>query len=276
MRMTELRTSSLVQLTSRPGRTFLWLLPPWATLCGALASSSVRLDLADGARLALAILLVEGWGTAWRAMASTDWTTLLRAVADHPPEQPVFRLPYARSDAPGARIGHGLSRLIAWGREAVSNAGGQALGQVLLGLALSLAVAVPLGTPSLLLTFGAVALMQLAVVVDRGRGTIPGGWDAVLRVGLPWLAGHTAFADLTLPSLALAAAFSLTLSGTGRPLWFAGQLLAALLFIPLHRPLVVPFLVLLLVPQWALLTAAAGNRAVPWLAVAMLLAAGSL
>jgi len=284
--MSELRARGLIRLTPRPGRTGVWLLPLWAVLCGALASSTVHPSLTDGVRLLLVGLLVEGgWGTLWSALATTDWATPLQRWRDWPAGAAVPLLPYARPGAPAERLALRLSQLRSWWRDAFAPTAGPALGEALVGLALSAFLALALGPEMLLLTLGAIALMELAAVRAEGRGTPPGGWDAILRMGLPWLAGHLAFGALTLPSIALAGGFTLAVAGaTGdkgnrsKSLWIVGQLLTAILFVLLRRPVAAAFLVLFLLPQWALLVPSRSpspiyHRALPWLGAAMLLAA---
>jgi hypothetical protein len=243
----------------------------------------------DGGQLLLTLLLVEaGWGALWGALATTDWATPLRRWRNWHMGGTAPSLPYIQPGSPGDRLVGWLSQLRAWGKAVLAPAAGPALWTAITGLILSLVLSAALGPDLLALSVGTLALMQLALVLDRGRGQPGPGWDGALRLGLPWLAGHLAFASPTLPSAAVAAAFSAAVVGAasaerpqGRALWTAGQLAAAGLFIPLHRPLVVPFLVLLLFPQLLLLTRP-GNpsrwsrQAWPWLAAGMLLAAWAL
>jgi hypothetical protein len=290
----ELRSGGFFRLRIHPGGALAWAIPAWATLCGAIASGGLALTLSDGVRLLLVLLMVDaGWGALWGALATTDWATpLYRWREWHVGTNP--RLPpYVRPGSPGERLARWLSRLWAWGQAVLIPAAGPGLGAAIAGLALSLILAGALGPDLLALTIGGVALMQLALVMRRGR-TQPGpGWDGALRLGLPWLAGHLAFAPSTLPSTALAAAFSVAIVGAGcasrargRALWAAGQLAAAVFLLPLHRPLAIPFLTLLLIPQLLIPQVSSsirsGNshqwarRAWPWLAAGMLVAAWAL
>lgn len=285
----ELRGNGLVRLFALPDHALSWMVPLWATLCGAVASGGLALTLDGGVRLLLTLLLVEvGWGTLWTALATTDWAAPLRRWQDWPAVgQPAF-LPYTRPDSPGGRLARWLAQLRSWWREAPDATVRRALAAVTAALLLSLILAAVLGANMLLLTLVALALMQLALVFDRGRGRVGAGWDGALRLGLPWLAGHLVFAALALPATALAAAFSASAAGigganrpVGRALWAAGQLAAALLFLPLQRPLAVPFLALLLLPQLLLMGQGGQEggwipRAWPWLAASMLLAAWAL
>jgi len=285
----ELRDGGLIRLRASPVGVLGWAIPAWAILCGAIASEGLTLTLSAGVRLLMTVLLVEaGWGTVWGALTTTDWTTPLRRWRNWRVGDPLPFLPYTRPGSPGDRLSRWLSQLLAWGRAVLAPTVGPAVGTVLFGLLLSLVLAAAEGLEPTLLTLAALALMQLALVLDRGRGRPPAVWDAVLRVGLPWMAGHLAFGPLTLPSVLLAAAFSgvVTSAGTadrqhGRILWTAGQIAVALLLLALHRPIAALFLALFLIPQWLLAIGAEEanpeewpRRTWAWLAVGMVLAAG--
>jgi len=281
----ELRGGGLIRLRLGRSSAPAWAIPVWATLCGAIASGGLSPTLTDGGRLLLTMLLVDaGWGPLWGALATTDWAAPLRRWRNWRLDTPIPPLPYVRPGSPGDRLARWLAQLWAWAKTVLAPVAGHGLGTTVAGLTLSLVLATALGPDLLMLTVGGLALMQLALVTDRGRGQVSPGWDGPLRLGLPWLAGHLAFAPPTLPSAALAAAFSLTAAGAGsahrpqgRALWAAGQLTAAALFLPLHRPLVVPFLALTLVPQ-LLLPGRSDNPhrwtrvAWAWLGTGMLLA----
>jgi hypothetical protein len=157
-----------------------------------------------------------------------------------------------------------------------------------------LAFAFAIGPDILMLTLAGFAFMQMAVLMNRGRGSAAAAWDAVLRLGLPWLAGHLTFWSLSLPSITLALVFSLAVGGMGiaskwwkYALWIGGQVLATAVLVYLRLPLVVLLLALFLVPQWLLVVwlvpqeADRGQdqwsrRAWPWLAAGMLVAALAL
>lgn len=287
----ELRSDGLIRLRIRPGGVMAWTIPAWATLCGAIASGELTPTLSAGLQLLLTLLLVEaGWGTVWSALATTNWAMPLRRWRNWRIGDPPRLLPYTQPGSPGYRLAHWLSQLQSWYRAVLVPTAGPAIGAIVAGLAISLILAAVAGLELTMLTLAVCAVMQLAIALDKGRGQPSAGWGAVLRLGLPWLAGHLTFTSLTLPSLALAAAFSLAVTGTdtarqgwGRALWTVGQLIAAALFILLRHPLVVLFLTLLLFPQWLLaIRPSPANphrwirRAWPWLTAAMLLAAWTL
>jgi hypothetical protein len=137
-----------------------------------------------------------------------------------------------------------------------------------------------------------VALLGLGVIWRRrGRATLAGG--ALVQVGLCWLAGHMVLAEISVPSLVLALAFSLAVWGGlrvahGRSggLWLlnAGQVVAVALLAALKQPLAAGALGLLLFGQVAfqLLLRLGGDparvfrRTWPWLMAAILVAAVAL
>ncbi len=282
----ELRRDGLIRLCAFPTRALGWAVPLWATLCGAIASDGFSLTLTDGVRLLLTFLLLEaGWGTLWAALATTDWAAALRRWPDRPAGRTRF-LPYTQPASPAGRLARWLAQLRFWWASA-DGSFRRALAAVIASLCCSLLLAAVLGLSLFLLTALAMSLMELALVLDRGRGQVGAGWDAVLRLGLPWLAGHLAFAAPALPTVALATTFSLAVAGIdrsdrsgGRALWTGGQGIAALFLVLLQRPLAVPFLTLLLLPQLLLAGWDKEGRwpahAWPWLAAAMLLAAWAL
>jgi len=283
----KLRNGGLIRLQAGAGTALTWAVPVWGTLCGAVASGELELSLADGLRLALALLLVDaGWGAVWMVLTTTDWKVAIRRWHHWRLGSASPLLPYLRPDSPGERILRWLAQLWSWGKAVFLPTAGRALGTALAGLLLSAVLAATLGQDMLMLTLAAFALMQLALVFDRGRGEIGSGWDGVLRVGFPWLAGHLILAPLNLVSTALAAAFSLSVAGSGNRgkadtfLWAGGQLAAAALFLPLHRPLAAPYMLFFLVPQVLLLGYREEQRISiwtwVWLAATMLLSAWAL
>jgi hypothetical protein len=272
----------------------VWAIPAWSVLCGAIVSGEMRLTLATGVQLVIVLLLVEvGWGTVWTALATTDWARPLRRWRYWHLGEPGATVPYAQPGSPAARLTSWLSELRSWYRSVLAPTAGPAVGAIGVGAIFSFLLAVVAGRGLLQITLTAFALMQLAVTLEGGRNRPGAGWDAALRLGLPWLAGHLAFASLSLPSLALAAAFSVSVAGSGasssgwaRGLWTGGQVAAAVLFVPLQRPLTVLFVLLLLFPQWLATLRMSSERATdpqgwvrrawPWLTASMLLAAWSL
>lgn len=226
----------------------------WAVLCGGIASGAWPLSAPEVLRFLLALVMVAvGWGTFWQAATATDWASLRRRWWGWTGEDAVPLPPYTRPGSPAYRAARRLGRLTSWGRAVLIPGAGRALGACGLGLAVAGVLAAALGQEMAMLLVGMVALAQVALVRSGGAGQVGPGWNALARVGLPWLAGHLALAPLSLPSFLLAGAFSLAASGRDRageaagPIaWAGGFLAAAFLALLLGRPLAVPYLVLLM------------------------------
>ena len=292
----------LTDLTMRPQRAPLC--PAWATLCGVVASGGFSWQGADWLRLALLILLVDGgWGTLWTALGSTDWATPLRRWRNWRSGEPIPAPPYTLPGSPGDRASDWLGQLRAWWRDVLWPACGPALSAIAVALPVTVVLGALLGPELLLLSAAALAVMQLDLMWERGRGTVAPGWDAFITVALAWLAGHIAFGPLTLNSAGLALAFALAW-GTAwqaesrwgpdgadtqhpphpRTLGVGAQFLAAALLVALHHPLAAGAVMLLLVPQLALLPWLRRGQPAswyvrhtrPWLMAAMLIAAWTL
>nr|HID15090.1 hypothetical protein [Anaerolineae bacterium] len=269
-----------------------WLGPAWASLCGVVTSGGFGWRGEDLLRLILLILLVDGgWGTLWAALGGTDWATPLRRWRNWHFGEPTAAPPYTLPGSPGDRACRWLGQLRAWWRDILWPACGPALSAIVVALPVTAVLGALLGTELLLLSAAAFAVMQLGLAWDGGQGSIAPGWDGVVAVALPWLAGHVAFGSLTLSSAGLALAFALAWgaawrvkSAWGCTLEIGGQLLAAGLLVALYRPLAAGFLLLLLAPQLALLPWLRRGQPPswyvrytrPWLMAAMLVVAWAL
>jgi hypothetical protein len=286
-------SGSLARLRARLISPINWFSPAWAALCGAVVSGSFGWQGDDWLRLGLLILVVDvGWGVLWTALGSTDWATPLSSWRDWRSGDPVTRPPYTLPGSPGDRATRWLGHLRGWWRHVVWPTCGLSLSMVLVALLGTAVLAVNQGAHLLLLTAGALALMQLGVAWEGGRGTAAPKWDALLAVALPWLAGDIVFSgSLALGSAGLGIAFALAwgaawgaLARWERVLGIGAQLLAAVFLIVLRSSLAAGCLLLLLVPQLLLLpwlkrdTPAAWyvRYARPWMMVAMLVAAWAL
>ena len=266
-----------------------------AVLCGALASNSLRWEGEALLALALSVLLTElAWGSLWDLAVGTDW---FRPLAEGwPPSQaaPAAALPYTQPRSPGGRLALRLGRWTAWWRVSFWPAAGPAL----LGLlaALSLTVVLALLLPSRLRPLHAalVALVGLGVV-QRRRGRDPLASQALVRVGLSWLAGHAALSEVGAASVVLGLAFSLAAwgllrlgAGLSQGLWLlnGGQIVGLAVLVGVRQPIAAGIAGLLLFGQVAmqpsllyggeLARQTIGRRSWPWLVAAMLVAAWAL
>jgi hypothetical protein len=282
-------SGGLMRLQTKAGDLGSWLGPTWAMLCGAAASNAFSWQGGDWLRLALLTLLVDaGWGNLWSALSRANWAAAVRRWQNWEKNRPTMRLPYTLPGTPGDRISRWMGKLQAWGREAFWPACGPAVRATLAGVPLTALVATLLGPELLLLSVAAVALMQLGIIWEGGRGIVPPGWDALVGVALPWLAGHAAFAPVTLPSASLALLFALawgcawnTRAVLAQVALVASQLVSAAYFVALQRPLAAGAILFLSAPQTALLPWVRADLPVtrfvrytrPWLMAAMAIAA---
>ncbi|MCS7283747.1 MAG: hypothetical protein RMK65_06905 [Anaerolineae bacterium] len=237
-----------------PNRFKDWGLSLWAVACGGIAAGIWPLSPQEGLRLLLTLLLVGvGWGRFWHFLATTDWATPLRRWRTWSLGESGPVPPYTRPGSPAHRLARWLGQLTSWGKMVFLPAVGPALGTAAVGLITVLILAAALGESMVLLALGGVALAQLALVWNGGKGSVGAGWHALMGVGFPWLAGHLALAPLSLASAILTVAFSLAAFGksqapeqSGLAAWIGGYLAAIVLFLINGRPLVVPYLALLM------------------------------
>jgi len=285
-------SGGLIRLETHASDLGSWLGPTWAALCGVLASNAFYGQTGDWLQLALLPLLVDaGWGTLWAALARTDWAAAFHHWRTWQKHKAAVKLPYTLPGTPGDRISHWLGRFSTWWQESFWPTCGSAVRAIVIALPLTAFLGALLGPQLLLLSVAALALMQLGVIWVSGRAVVPSGWDALIAIALPWLAGHTAFGPVTLSSVSLAMLFALAWGSTWNApsggvgaLLVAGHVLSTALLVFLRRPLAAGSLLLFLVPQMALLPWTRHdlptNRFVqytrPWLMAAMAVAALAL
>lgn len=285
-------SGGLIRLQARLADLTTWLSPAWAALCGVVASGGFGWQGADWLQLALLILLADGgWGTLWAAIGGTDWATPFRRWQHWQFGERISKLPYTLPDSPGDRVFRWFGQFRAWWRHLFWLDCGPALTTIIITLPAVVVLAILLGPDLILLSAGAIAVMQLGLAWRGGSGDSAPGWDAIIAVTLPWLAGHLAFGTLTPSSSVLALTFGLAWgaawgieSSRGRILAAGGQFVAAALLVALSQPLAACGVVLLLVPQLALLPWIKHGQPAgwyvrytrPWLMAAMLLAAWAL
>jgi hypothetical protein len=186
-------SGGLIRLRTRLTEPTTWLGPAWACLCGVIASGGF--DWQDGylIRLALLILLVDGgWGTLWAALGGTDWATPLRRWRDWHLGEPGPALPYTLPNSPGDHVSRCLGQLRAWRRNVLWPTCGPAISSVVVALPVTILLGTLLGPELLLLSAAALAVAQLGLAWEGGRGATAPGWDAIVAVALPRLAGHIA------------------------------------------------------------------------------------
>jgi hypothetical protein len=290
VKRTDSRQSSPIP-GGEPGAARLWPgIGLWAVVCGALASGHVP-GLATGFTL---ILVALGWGTIWELAIGTDWQgrreagRIVAADEDRPQAKEASRaLPYTRPGSPAARIGSAAARLRrAWQVDVWPVFRAEVLG---LASALALLAVLLLLLPATLIPlYTAMAALAGLGLMWRRRQRLPLAATAVALVGLPWLAGHVALADLTLRSAAMAACFTLAAWGllrvaAGGGVWLlnGGQVLGLALLVAGRETLAAGAMGILVVGQVALQPSASRGadgaclvrRTLPWLMAAMGVAA---
>ena len=254
-------SGGLIQLRARAPALDAWLGPVWAALCGVLASNGFRWEQSGPLKLLVLFLLVDaGWGTIWAALASTDWALPLDAWRTWETNTRTARLPYTLPGSIGDRISRWMGKLFAWWGSVFWPACGPAVQAVLVSLPMTALLGALLGPELLLLSVAVIAVMQLAVIWERGHPTVPPLWDGLVAVAFPWLAGHVVFSEITLTSMAFGFGLALTWgtawnarSTAARIVLVSSQALAAGGLVVLRHPLAAGFLLLMLVPQMALL-----------------------
>jgi hypothetical protein len=165
------------------------LLPLAAAVGGAWAFAQPWGDADVSSLLIMAALMLGGWHSFWRSVTRTDWATPLSRWRDWDAEAPLRRWPYLQPGTPGAALHRQLRRARAWWRSVGREALILPLRRALLAGVLSLLLSAVLGRLALLLTFGFIAVTELATLWHEGRGCVGAGWRGLALGALPWLLG---------------------------------------------------------------------------------------
>ena len=251
---------SLMKLEVRVTRPLIWLGPAWSALCGAVASGWLTLSGQNLLVLLIALFLADAlWGTLWHLIAEKDW---FASSGAHSQTQELTALPYTAPGSPSHRVSSRLGRSLAWWQAVFWPQLGSALISLVVVLPLTLILAIILGQRVILLTSAALAIMVLALLRARRRSSPPLYLQAILEVGLAWLAGHTAFGSPTSWSFLLAALYTVgyysclklaTSDGRHWPtLLKVSQAAVIALLIFLRQPVMAGVVGLLLLPQMLL------------------------
>jgi len=236
--------------------------PAWAVLCGGVTSGALTWSVEPLLRLALLLFLVEVvWGGLWAGLAATDWAAPLHQWRNWQRGSPVRLLPYASPDAPAGRLAQNWGQLRSWWAESLREALGPTLLGIVLLLPLALVMAGVLGARPLMVTLGAISLLQFVFVWSGGDARPVPTAQALFEIALPWLAGQVLFRPISLASLLLALTYALSYAGglrqahgaaerqahgaaerqahgrSGLMQWNAGQVVALIVLVAAHRPL---------------------------------------
>lgn len=255
-----LASGRLIGLQGRLARPFWGVMGLWAVLCGTVASGHFSWEGRNLLILAFVLILTDlAWGNLWELATGTDWFRPL--ALGWPPKRvaSLVALPYTQPGSPGGRIFRWLNRWVGWWRESFW----PELGPAFLG-AIAAALLTVVLTPLLpgrfrLLNAILMALVGVGITLRRrGRPWLAG--TAWVQVGLGWMAGHSAFAEMDAGSLALAFTFAMVIWGSlrtaqGLPggLWLqnGGQVIGVGLAAALKQPLAAGALGLCLLGQVA-------------------------
>jgi len=251
-----------MKLEVRVSRPLTWLGPAWATLCGAVASGGLTFSGQNLLVLFVVLFLTNAlWSTLWYFVAETSWVASShQSLPGHAASLTI--LPYTVPGSPSHRFFGRVSRRLAWWRAVLWPRQGSALLGLVVALPLTLILAIILGRRVIILTIAALAIMVLALLRARRHTVSPLSLRAILEMGLAWLAGHTAFAPLTLWSFLLATLYTIVYHGclklaTNRgkrrltlPKVSQAAVIALLVF--LRQPIMAGVVGLLLLPQMLL------------------------
>jgi hypothetical protein len=263
-----------------------------AVFCGALASNQIQWN-GEGILTLLLVLLLSGlgWGSIWNLAVGVDW---FPSLAEHwPPVRQVSlpSLPYTLPGSPGGRLARWLGQLVGWWRESFAATHRLALTGLMSAVVVTAVLSLILPDRIRFLNAAVVALVGIGGA-QRLRGTSPLAALALLQVGLGWLAGHLAFAEMNVVSWVVALSFTLAVLGVlrvgeGLPggLWLlnGGQIAIVILLVALKQPLAGGVVGMFLLGQIALqpslhlddgaVCTVFCRRSWPWLMGAMLVAA---
>jgi hypothetical protein len=293
----------------------LWLSPAWAVLCGVVASGAFVWTGRDVLIAALAVLLADGaWATAWWGLVETDWPQLIGRwplVAPDPMEprtRPSFGgmeqspsfggmeqspsfggirqpWPLARPGSPADRAQQWAARGRMWWHVILWPEAGTPVLSALVSSGLAVVLSAVIGWPALTLSLGALALIQIGVLLEHRHGRASHVARGALDVGLAWALGHAAFGALTPVSIGLAALFAIVYGssidlahgGQQRRGWLLPQAIVVLILVVIQQPLAAFAATSLLITQALLATVLRGlsfaQAAQGWLLLAMLAAA---
>lgn len=266
----------------------LWLSPLWAVLCGLIASGAFVWTGRDVLIAALAVIIADGaWATQWWGLVEPDWRQLFASWNDVAVERSASSL--ALHGSPADRSQHGLARLHLWWQTGGREQAGTPLLSALFALVLGVLLSAVIGWQAVAVTFAALALTQIALII-RLHGRAINWLHGFVAVGLPWALGHAAFGQLTLLSVLAAVIFSFAYaamldlaqgaaaqSAAATRRWLLPQIVLVVVLIWLQQPIAVVALIALLVAQALLATVMHSldfaRSAQWWLMLAMLVVA---
>jgi len=286
--------------------------PAWAVLCGACAAASslwqeAKVSSASPSARALlqasrhglvavvlALFIAEVLWSTWRArVVEAGWAGLCSRGPLPPTTDPALVLPFTTPWSPLGRLQRSWSHARSWLRQAVPAEAAGALPTLAILPPLILILSAFAGQGMALLSLAAICLALIEWRVAR-RASPHTAMQAALQIGLSWLAGHSAFRQVTMSSFILACCYAISYQGTlsldaettppgaRRRSWslsllFGGQVAALVLLVLLGHPVVAALVSMLLAPQMLLVSRLGQGepnawflqRALPFLMAAM-------
>lgn len=261
-----------------------------SVLCGALASNPQSWDSESVLALVFVLLLTNlAWASLWDLALGTDWVRLLAEGWPPARQIPMLTLPYSLPRSPAGRLFRWLGRVIFWWRETVWPAAGWSLIGMLVAAVLAAFLVVILPHRLYPLNIVIVALVGLGVAQRWRKRTLAVG-QALVQIGLGWLAGHAAWGDVSLVSVAVALSFVLAAAGAmragaglagGLRLLNGGLIFVVVLLAVSRQPVAAGVVGLLFFGQLAIQLSLSfadepvllARRVWPWLLLSMLVAA---
>ncbi len=251
----------LMRLDVRNNWSLIRLGPAWAALCGAVASGRLALSGQSLLFLLMVLFLADPlWGTLWHLIAERDWFAYSADLQVE--KEDLAALPYTTPGSLSYRAFSWLNRKWAWWRVVFWPQLGHALLTLALALFLTLILSVILGQRVILITIAALAVTVLALLRAHRHGASSSSLQAILEMGFAWLAGHVAFAPLTLWSFVLAGFYTiayhsclkLAQNSAGRWLLLlkASQATVIAILVFLREPVIAGVVALMLLPQMLL------------------------
>ncbi len=261
----------------------LWLSPAGAVLCGLIASSAFVWAGRNMVIAALAVVIADGaWTTQWWGFVETDWRLLFANWSSIAVERSESSL--ALRGSPADRSQHSLARLRLWWQASGREQAGTPLFSALAAVALGVLLSAVIGWQALALTFAALALTQIALILRLHQRAV--NWlHGFVAIGLTWMLGHAAFGALTvwsalaavLFSFAHAALLDLAQGAAAVRWWLLPQIALIIGLLVLHQPIASLALIALLIAQALLATVTHSldfaRAAQWWLMLAMLVVA---
>lgn len=214
------------------------LLVALAVLCGAVAGGALS-QWGSLQFVLMALVLAGAWQVLWLALACVNWQPARAAWRTWSRGAPSRRLPYTQAGSDADKVSNDLSQFGAWLREWLLPHHGVLLGMALAAFMVMLALSMALGVPAVLLSVGALLLMQIALVLCGGNGK-PALWvEGLAVIGLPFALGLLALTPASwqaaLACMAMGLALMAIFAGDMK-LLHIGSLLTVAAFVLLREP----------------------------------------